>query len=102
MKVALGHPTMPPYANGPSHLRGKEKFQKAAHHELNNVTKRRNYQYATTTIRVKRQNVVDELDDWQQLREAAGTVAAEVTACAVICSKRTPKRREAASTSTFT
>ena len=80
MKVALGHPTMPPYANGPSHLRGKEKFQKAAHHELNNVTKRRNYQYATTTIRVKRQNVVDELDDWQQLREAGSTIKRSVAA----------------------
>ena len=51
MKVALGQPTMPPFASGPSHLRGTEKFQKAAHHELNDVTKRRNYQYATTTIR---------------------------------------------------
>ena len=71
---------MPPFANGPSHLRGKEKFQKAAHHELNDVTKRRNYQYATTTIRVKRQAVVDELDDWQQLREAGSTIKRDVTA----------------------
>ena len=71
---------MPPYANGPSHLRGKEKFQKVAHHELNDVTKRRNYQYATTTIRVKRQSVVDELDDWQQLREAGSTIKRDVTA----------------------
>ncbi|MDK6493404.1 L-lactate dehydrogenase complex protein LldF [Corynebacterium coyleae] len=80
MKVALGQPTMPPFANGPAHLRGKEKFQKAAHHELNDVTKRRNYQYATTTIRVKRQNVVDELDDWQQLREAGSTIKRDVAA----------------------
>ena len=71
---------MPPFANGPSHLRGKEKFQKAAHHELNDVTKRRNYQYATTTIRVKRQAVVDELDDWQQLREAGSTIKRDVAA----------------------
>ncbi|OFL15778.1 (4Fe-4S)-binding protein [Corynebacterium sp. HMSC067D03] len=71
---------MPPFANGPAHLRGKEKFQKAAHHELNDVTKRRNYQYATTTIRVKRQNVVDELDDWQQLREAGSTIKRDVAA----------------------
>ena len=78
MKVALGQPTMPPYANGPSHLRGKEKFQKAAHHELNDVTKRRNYQYATTTIRVKRQAVVDEVDDWQDLREAGSTIKRDV------------------------
>ncbi|WP_070474832.1 LutB/LldF family L-lactate oxidation iron-sulfur protein [Corynebacterium sp. HMSC05H05] len=80
MKVALGQPTMPPYASGPSHLRGKEKFQKAAHHELNDVTKRRNYQYATTTIRVKRQNVVDEVDDWQDLREAGSTIKRDVAA----------------------
>lgn len=69
---------MPPYASGPSHLRGKEKFQKAAHHELNDVTKRRNYQYATTTIRVKRQAVVDEVDDWQDLREAGSTIKRDV------------------------
>lgn len=80
MKVALGQPTMPPYASGPSHLRGKEKFQKAAHHELNDVTKRRNYQYATTTIRVKRQAVVDEVDDWQDLREAGSTIKRDVAA----------------------
>jgi len=80
VKVALGQPTMPPYASGPSHLRGKEKFQKAAHHELNDVTKRRNYQYATTTIRVKRQAVVDEVDDWQDLREAGSTIKRDVAA----------------------
>lgn len=71
---------MPPFANGPSHLRGKEKFQKAAHHELYDVTKRRNYQYATTTIRVKRQAVVDEVDDWQDLREAGSTIKRDVAA----------------------
>ena len=80
MKVALGQPTMPPFASGPSHLRGSEKFQKAAHHELNDVTKRRNYQYATTTIRVKRQAVVDEVDDWQDLREAGSTIKRDVIA----------------------
>ena len=80
MKVALGQPTMPPFASGPSHLRGTEKFQKAAHHELNDVTKRRNYQYATTTIRVKRQAVVDEVDDWQDLREAGSTIKRDVAA----------------------
>ena len=80
MKVALGQPTMPPFASGPSHLRGTEKFQKAAHHELNDVTKRRNYQYATTTIRVKRQAVVDEVDDWQDLREAGSAIKRDVIA----------------------
>ena len=71
---------MPPFASGPSHLRGTEKFQKAAHHELNDVTKRRNYQYATTTIRVKRQAVVDEVDDWQDLREAGSAIKRDVIA----------------------
>lgn len=78
VKVALGKPQMPPHAVGPNHLRGNEKFQKAAHHELDNVTKRRNLQYATTTIRVKRQNAVDELDDWQDLREAGSTIKQDV------------------------
>ena len=80
MKVALGKPQMPPHAKGPNHLRGSEKFQKAAHHELDNVTKRRNLNYATTTIRVKRQNVVDELDDWQQLRNAGSSIKQDVGA----------------------
>ncbi|WP_175935202.1 LutB/LldF family L-lactate oxidation iron-sulfur protein [Corynebacterium sp. Marseille-P4321] len=80
MKVALGTPTMPPFANGPTHLRGEKKFQKKAHEELENVTKRRNLHYATTTIRVKRQNVVDELDDWQDLREAGSAIKRDVAA----------------------
>ncbi|WP_205691352.1 LutB/LldF family L-lactate oxidation iron-sulfur protein [Corynebacterium hadale] len=80
MKVALGKPQMPPHAAGPNHLRGTEKFQKAAHHELDNVTKRRNLNYATTAIRVKRQEVVDELDDWQELRTAGSTIKQDVGA----------------------
>jgi len=80
VKVALGNPTMPPFANGPSHLRGQVKFQKKAHEELQDVTKRRNLQYATTTIRVKRQNVVDELDDWEDLRETGSWTKREVAA----------------------
>ncbi|PAT04931.1 iron-sulfur cluster-binding protein [Corynebacterium sp. NML 150383] len=71
---------MPPHAAGPNHLRGTEKFQKAAHHELDNVTKRRNLNYATTAIRVKRQEVVDELDDWQELRTAGSTIKQDVGA----------------------
>ena len=80
VKVALGKPQMPPHAAGPNHLRGTEKFQKAAHHELDNVTKRRNLNYATTAIRVKRQEVVDELDDWQELRTAGSTIKQDVGA----------------------
>ena len=85
VKVALGKPTMPPVAQGPNHLRGSERFGQAAHHELDNVTKRRNLNYATTAIRVKRQNVVDELDeilDCTELREDLAEVTDVVSAVA--------------------
>ncbi|WP_342320127.1 LutB/LldF family L-lactate oxidation iron-sulfur protein [Corynebacterium mayonis] len=80
MKVSLGTPPMPPHAHGPSHLRGDVKFQKRAHIELDDATKRRNLHYATTTIRTKRQGVVDELDDWEALREAGSTIKRDVLA----------------------
>ncbi|WP_115684837.1 LutB/LldF family L-lactate oxidation iron-sulfur protein [Corynebacterium senegalense] len=80
MKVSLGTPTMPPRAAGPNHLRGSMKFQKRAHIELDDATKRRNLNYATTSIRVKRQNVVDEVDDWAELREAGSTIKRDVLA----------------------
>ncbi|WP_040421856.1 LutB/LldF family L-lactate oxidation iron-sulfur protein [Corynebacterium timonense] len=76
----LGRPTMPPRAQGPSNLRGDTAFQKRAHIELDDVTKRRNLAYATTSIRRKRQGVVDELDDWEQLREAGSTIKRDVLA----------------------
>lgn len=80
MKVMLGRPAMPPRAKGPSNLRGATKFQKRAHSELDDVTKRRNLTYATTSIRAKRQGVVDELDDWEALREAGSTIKRDVLA----------------------
>ena len=42
------------------------------------VTQRRNLHNATTTIRNKRQRVVDELDDWQQLRDAGSATKRDV------------------------
>ena len=81
MKVSLGTPTTPPHAPlEPGHFREYEKFQKNAKHELNNSTQRRNLHHATTQIRLKRQGVVDELDDWQQLREAGSTIKRDTLA----------------------
>ncbi len=45
-------------------------FQAAARAGLANGQQRRNLRKATTTIREKRERVVAELDDWEQLREA--------------------------------
>ncbi|WP_349236981.1 LutB/LldF family L-lactate oxidation iron-sulfur protein [Corynebacterium sp. Marseille-P3884] len=81
MKVGLGNPTMPPHApHDLGHFREYNKFQKNAKTELNNSTQRRNLNYATTQIRLKRQGVVDELDDWQQLREAGSTIKRDTLA----------------------
>ena len=81
MKVGLGTPTMPPHAPSDlGHFREHDKFQKNAKTELNNSTQRRNLNYATTQIRLKRQGVVSELDDWQDLREAGSTIKRDTLA----------------------
>jgi L-lactate dehydrogenase complex protein LldF len=55
---------------GVGHLRGDETFPQAAHHTLADAQLRRNLGNATATIRAKRANVVAELPDWEELREA--------------------------------
>ncbi|AKK02863.1 LutB/LldF family L-lactate oxidation iron-sulfur protein [Corynebacterium epidermidicanis] len=80
MKIGLGTPTMPPRAGEISLLAGDESFVKNAHRDLYNATQRRNLNKATTTIRGKRQKVVDELDDWQDLREAGSNIKRDVLA----------------------
>lgn len=75
----LGKPKMPPFApdkNGA--LRGDHNFLENAHEDLYKVTQRRNLHNATTTIRNKRQRVVDELDDWQLLRDAGSATKRDV------------------------
>lgn len=80
MSVSLGTPTMPPRASEISNLRGDLPFPKKAHEDLNKVTQRRNLTKATTTIRNKRQAVIDEIDDWEALREAGSTTKRHVVA----------------------
>lgn len=80
MKVSLGTPTLPPHASDISLLHGDRAFTKAAHDGLRNETQRKNLHHATTTIRGKRQHVVDELEDWQALREAGSNIKRDVMA----------------------
>jgi len=60
--------------------RGGATFPQAAHVELRNAQLRRNLGHATRTIRAKRAAVVDELDNWQQLREAGAAIKRDVMA----------------------
>jgi L-lactate dehydrogenase complex protein LldF len=53
-------------------------FPDAARAELANPQLRANLRNATDTIRAKRARVVDELPDWEELREAGRTIKADV------------------------
>jgi L-lactate dehydrogenase complex protein LldF len=53
-------------------------FPEAARVELENEQLRANLRLATDTIRVKRGRVVDEVPDWEELREAGRAIKAEV------------------------
>jgi L-lactate dehydrogenase complex protein LldF len=75
----LGLPAVP-RATELGTLRGTETFPHAARHELANGQLRRNLGHATSTIRAKRAAVVDELPDWEQLRDAGSAIKADVMA----------------------
>jgi L-lactate dehydrogenase complex protein LldF len=55
-------------------------FPEAARVELANVQLRTNLRNATDTIREKRAKVVEELPDWEELREAGRAIKADVIA----------------------
>jgi len=57
-----------------------EPFPVAARRELANAQLRANMRNATETIRTKRNRVVAELDDWEELREAGRAIKADVLA----------------------
>ncbi len=63
-----------------SPLRGTEKFPKAAHRELQNAQLRRNLAHATSTIRAKRALVVQEMPDWEALRDSGSAIKTDVMA----------------------
>src|SRR5215207_6143268 len=69
--VMLGMPALPPTSpRGVGNLRGDEKFPVAARHALADTQLRRHLGKATGTIRAKRAQVVSEVSDWEELREA--------------------------------
>ena len=63
-----------------SPLRGNESFPKAAKKELANGQLRRNLAHATSTIQAKRALVVDEMPDWEALRDTGSAIKTDVMA----------------------
>jgi L-lactate dehydrogenase complex protein LldF len=57
-----------------------DSFPAAARRELANAQLRNNLRNATDTIREKRARVVDEVPDWEELREAGRAIKADVLA----------------------
>lgn len=79
--MAVFSDTTPPRApEGYGNLRGERGFVENAHVDLNKATQRRNLQHATTSIRAKRQNVVSEMGDWEELRAAGSALKESVMA----------------------
>ena len=72
MTTFLGMPGPP--ASASSELSGTEAFPVAARAALGDSRLRRNLSKATGTIRAKRASVVDEVADWQELREAGRAI----------------------------
>jgi L-lactate dehydrogenase complex protein LldF len=62
------------------HLEGAQRFPDAARTALADTQLRRNLGHATTTIRNKRRTVVDEVEDWEELRSAGSAIKADVMA----------------------
>jgi L-lactate dehydrogenase complex protein LldF len=74
MTTFLGMPVTAP--RGVGNLRGDEPFPDAARRALGDAQLRRNLAHATTTIRAKSGRVIDELPDWQALRDAGSALKA--------------------------
>ncbi|MFD1734547.1 hypothetical protein ACFSC4_29560 [Deinococcus malanensis] len=61
-------------------IRPARTFQDAARDTLSNPQMRRNLRHATTTIREKRLRAVDELPDWEALRDEGAAIKDHVMA----------------------
>nr|WP_270889188.1 LutB/LldF family L-lactate oxidation iron-sulfur protein [Pedococcus sp. 5OH_020] len=61
-------------------LSGDRPFPAAAHEALADSRLRRNLAHATSTIRAKRAAVVEEVPDWEALRDAGSAIKADVMA----------------------
>ena len=81
MSTFLGMPLPVAHAStGVGHLQGDAPFPHAARGALADTQLRRNIGRATNTIRAKRAAVVDEVPDWEELREAGRTLKAATMA----------------------
>lgn len=78
-RTPLGMPTMP-LAYGQGNLHTEVPFPQAAKQQLGNIQMRANIGHATHTIRGKRARVVEELPDWEELREAGSAIKQRVMA----------------------
>ena len=78
MSTFLGMPGPP--ASPDSDLTGTRPFPAAARDALGNSRLRRNLSNATEIIRGKRANVVGEVADWEELREAGAAIKASALA----------------------
>jgi L-lactate dehydrogenase complex protein LldF len=74
----LGMPVHAPRGEG--HLRGGRGFPAAARTALADTQLRANLGRATATIREKRRAVVDEVSDWEELRDAGAGIKADAMA----------------------
>lgn len=77
-QVFLGMPSRPVFGTG--NLHASEPFPKAAHRGLADAQLRANLGHATRSIRDKRLQVVSELPDWEQLRDAGSAIKESVMA----------------------
>ena len=73
--VALG---MPAYGQGNINL--STPFPASAKHQMQNTQMRKNIHHATHAIRAKRNNVVGEVPDWEDLRNAGSAIKSNVMA----------------------
>src|ERR1700674_1586870 len=64
--------------HGTGEIQGDRTFPEAAHDTLQDGQLRRNLGHALSTIRAKRLLRVAELPDWEELREAASQIKAQV------------------------
>ena len=82
--VFLGMPSGrvpgPPADVAVGQLTGDRPFPVAAREALGDSRLRRNLAHATSTIRAKRAHVVDEVPDWEALREAGSAIKADTLA----------------------
>jgi len=76
----LGMPEVTTAPRGVGHLRGDRSFPDAARGAVADAQLRHNLAHATGTIRAKRERVVAEVDDWEQLRLAGAAVKAATMA----------------------